>query len=183
VAGDLIMRSKIRVKPTNDQVNEHILRTLSEFEPMSALQYAEITGLKWKAAHNRLVKAWDEKLIHIARRDRRNGAHRPYYAIGSVPDAEPLEKITAAESTRKYKKTAKGIASEKRAQRVAAERYKAIRRSNTPAAENLREYGRNRERRIYGHQPRVFRNREALDEIAMQFGITWRFRKTRRMAA
>lgn len=76
---------------------EHLLRTLSEWSPMTAHEYAAATGIHWKVADTRMAKALAARLIHIDHRQRLRNGSRCSYALGNAPDAPPFRAYTREE--------------------------------------------------------------------------------------
>lgn len=175
------MRSK---KINRNGAQEHVLRTLSEFSPMSHRDYAEFAGISPSSAFERLRDLWDSKVLHIEGYERGvAGRAAPLYAIGFAIDEERPKALTDAEKCARYQATPKGKKSIKKHHKRAKVKHKKRMETNPAYAEAHRAKCREWARKKHGCAPREFRKTNLLDEIAMQFGITWRFEKTRRKAA
>lgn len=165
---------------------ERLIKLLSEFEPLSHHDVMALEGLKSTAAVNRLKTAWDKKLIYIASYEKaHNGARIPYYALGALPDVERPAPIKRSELRKAWvQRVKKNDRAKYDAMIRRADERKRERIDTEPGfAESLRSYRAEWARKKTGGAAQVFRSRASLDEIAMQFGITWRFQKTKRKAA
>ena len=137
------------------RVEEEVLTTLSAWSPMCARDYAELTGLAYNVAWDRLARLNRAGLIHIDHwQRRRSGKHTPFFAIGTLSDAPPLPVLTQQEKSARYRASEKGKAAYAKAARRRRKREK-LRRKNDPAwAERMRAYGREWCRKKHGHKPR-----------------------------
>lgn len=137
------------------RVEEEILTVLSDWSPLSAKAYAELAGIKYNAAFDRLTRMHDAGLIHIDHFERRkSGKHRPHYAIGKHPDAPPLATYTEEEKRRRYRESDKGKATYAKAARKRNKRAKTGRKTDLAWAERQRAYNREYMRKRHGHKPR-----------------------------
>ena len=158
---------------------------LSEFSPLSVQDVMRLNGVSKQAAAYRLKRLWDRKILYIAswQRGVGRGAPSPAFAIGGLPDAVRPQPLTQKEMKAKWllKPESKAIIARQSAKSNARN---VERRKKDPAfAEATRKAQREWLRKKHGYQPIDFRRTKFLDEIAMQFGITWRFEKTQRRAA
>jgi predicted ArsR family transcriptional regulator len=174
-------------KPSQKQIRAEILALLAERGTLSHLQYAAAVGISQKAAYQRLYKLWDDKSLYVARWERGKGRGQPtpFYAIGRCADAPRLKPLTNAELQRAYRASEHGKAVKRRHEAITNAAILERRRTDPAYAEEYRRYQREWAAKKHGTQPQVFRNVRLLDEVAMQFGITWRFagRKQERKAA
>ena len=163
-----------RLTRIGNPAQEAVLRHLSEFEPLSHQDYAELTGMKPTGAFARLRQAWDKKLVYIHSWKRGfAGAPVPLYAIGSLPDAPKMETLTKTEASQRY-----------RAKKDAAVLYAKGRKwtemrqlkmdSDPEYRKRITEYRREWARRKFGYAPKSLTCPKQLQAIAEQFGITWR---------
>ncbi len=100
---------------TNDQGMEHLLHSLSCFQPMSYIEYSELSGITLSSSNNRFIKAKSMKLIHIDHFIRNSpGQPIPYYSIGFCPDAKRPTPLTTKEKSAAYRTSTKGRRNAKR---------------------------------------------------------------------
>jgi hypothetical protein len=175
-----------RQKGIRPGVEESTLRILSEFEPLTYLELAEIAGITPTPASNRLKQLVAIGAAHICGHIKHaTSMPCPLYAIGRAPNARPPAKQSTGEKQKKHRD---------KMRRERPEDWKAkIRQSwiNRKAREVAipallevrRTQKREWSRRKFGSTPQVFKSPALLDEVAMQFGITWRFQGAQRKAA
>ena len=175
------------MKPTSEHIREALLRLLSEFSPLSHWDVAELAWIKPKTAYLRLWQMWDAKILHIAHWQPGKGRGRPtpFYAIGGCEDATRPKPLDKNDLQRAYRSTKHGADVRKRHEAVSNAKTLKRRQTDPVYAEKIRRYQREWAARKHGTQPQALRSVALLDEIAMQFGITWRFagRKHERKAA
>lgn len=154
MAGDLIMMDDGRtILPITE---EDILRTLSEFSPMSMRWYAELKGIAASTAFERLKSAHQMELIHIANYVRgRAGPPAPHFAIGAAPDEERPPKKTSTERSTTYRAKVRADPAKFRAAKKKVNlRRREHRADNTSVAMRERAYGAEWKRKRYGHKQR-----------------------------
>lgn len=155
---------------------EHVLRTLSEFEPLSYRAYADLAGLSDKAAFERLRHMWDAGMLHVAYYERgRSGKPIPHYAIGRLLDAPKPGRMSNTEKVRRYQATEKGRAAMTRVKQRQRKQHKERLRTDSAYAELHRAKQRQWVRNRHGFEPRALRNRDQQATVAMQLGNTWFF--------
>ncbi len=157
---------------------EHILKTLSAFEPMALKEYAAEAGIQTSAAFERLKRLWDRKAIYIHHWEHGPaGPLVPYYAIGCLPDAPKIERRCKSESARNFRR--KLAANDpgrlkqyaKNSQKARDQRYA----TDPEYAAKIRTYKAEWARKKFGHKPMSMRRTDQMAEIAMQIGSTWFF--------
>lgn len=80
-----------------------ILAALEKGSPMSYKDYEARAGVSHTTAARHLEEAHRNRVLHIARWERRVGPPTAYYALGDLPDAERLKTITPTEHARNYR--------------------------------------------------------------------------------
>lgn len=79
-----------------------------EKEALSTKEIAAATGRN-NGAVGKIIKSLHErKVIYVAAWRRSHGSHTALWKMGSLPDAAPLEKLTNAETCRRYVSTERG---------------------------------------------------------------------------
>ena len=113
------------------------LLALSEFEPMSHREYAELVGISYNLAHQRMQALYNNHCIHIAKYEQNEvGPPTPFYSIGRATDAVRPEPMTRKEINRKYRHSDHG----KKVARLAGRRWRRSKRGQ----EVLKSYAKTR---------------------------------------
>ncbi len=124
-------------------------------------------------------RLWDMKVIHITKWERQqHGPHMPYYALGCLPDAERLKAYTGdeinARNRHKYKTQRTEVYKE--INKRAYERKKRYFAENPDKKERNTQQRKEWAIKRFNRKPQALKSIAMLDEVAFQFGITWRFR-------
>ncbi len=166
---------------------EAVLKLLSEYEPISHLDLMEYCHLKITAATERLKRLWDRKVIYISgwKRNTNGGLPIPFYSIGSLPDVPRPKALLSKDMRKDWVERLKVERPEKYRSMIndSASRRRKRAENDPNFAKKLRTYKSDWARNKRGGIPRAFILQANLDSVAIQFGITWRFQKTRRKAA
>lgn len=162
---------------------EEVLLHISMFEPITYQDHAEMFGIKLNAAHNRISRMWDKKLIHIVKWERNlgGGLPMPYYALGCLPDAPKPKAISHTEASRNYRQNCDKVKEKERRQKSSRTRNERI-KNDPEYGEKWRAYKRDWLRKKFGYQPMELKQDKWLSEIAMQMGCTWYFGDIREVA-
>jgi hypothetical protein len=168
-------------------VEERLLRVLSAFEPLSAVEIAEITGQKRVTEHCAVSRLREGKTIHVGsygQRAGRGGPSTPKFCIGRHDDVRPPAKKTHKELSLESRERLKRERPQVNAERnqKAWRDQKARLEADPERRKALRQYKNEWDRERYGYVPRVLRNKQQLAEIAIQFGITRDVTKSNRSA-
>ncbi len=164
---------------------EITLKMVSEAGELSVRSMMEITGASKQACAYRLRNLLDRKVLYIARWERGigRGAPAPFFAIGCLTDAKRPAPLTNREIKEKWLLKPESRAKIKKLNEKSNARHLERTRTDPEYAEANRKYQREWLRKKFGYSSRDLSAPKKLDELAMQFGITWRFQKTRRKAA
>lgn len=77
-------------------------------EALSTKEIATATGRNTGAVGKIIKALHEQRVIHVSAWRRSHGSHTALWKIGSLPDAAPLEKLTNAETCRRYVSTERG---------------------------------------------------------------------------
>ena len=170
------------MRKTREQFISELLALFNQHGQLTVSQAANLLGAHYETTRKRIETMRELKLLRICDyiyRDN-NGMPKMVFGLGSEKDARPREKtIKGPEYYREYRKRLKEEQPDKHREKVLKGYAARKRRLSDPVKREEHRVKKMRyERKRRGYNERRVKPEVALDRIAMQFGITWRFKQS-----